>query len=103
VPFTQTQIDNAFERLGLTLPDTGELELAGERQRPRSGVQDIVALPEGRARRPNVRSGVWPGSGQGDITVDGVATADNAAYLRQDNSSMHYNWQISTRAIEHSY
>lgn len=44
--FTQTQIDNAFEALGLALPDAGELTALENVSDYYQGVQDIVALPE---------------------------------------------------------
>ena len=44
--FTQTQIDNAFEALGLALPGAGELTALENVSDYYQGVQDIVALPE---------------------------------------------------------
>jgi hypothetical protein len=46
VSFTQTQIDDAFETLGLALPDVAELTALENINDYYQGVQDIVALPE---------------------------------------------------------
>ena len=47
--FTQTQIDNAFDALGLALPGPGELNALEHVSDYYQGVQDIVALPEVQA------------------------------------------------------
>ncbi len=44
--FTQTQIDSAFETLGLALPAAGELTALENVSDYYQGVQDIVTLPE---------------------------------------------------------
>jgi hypothetical protein len=46
VSFSQTQIDNAFEALGLAAPDAAELNALENVSDYYQGVQDIVALPE---------------------------------------------------------
>jgi hypothetical protein len=46
VSFTQTQIDNAFETLGLALPGAAELTALENVSDYYQGVQDIVTLPE---------------------------------------------------------
>jgi hypothetical protein len=46
VSFTQPQIDNAFEALGLALPDAAELTALENVSDYYQGVQDIVTLPE---------------------------------------------------------
>jgi hypothetical protein len=46
VSFTQTQIDNAFETLGLALPGAAELTALENVNDYYQGVQDIVTLPE---------------------------------------------------------
>ena len=44
--FTQTQIDNAFDALGLALPEAGELTALENISDYYLGVRDIVTLPE---------------------------------------------------------
>jgi hypothetical protein len=46
VSFTQTQVDNAFDALGLAVPDAGELNALENVSDYYQGVQDIVTLPE---------------------------------------------------------
>ena len=78
--FTQTQIDNAFEALGLALPGVGELNALENVSDYYQGVQDVVALPEVQTEvAPIVQMfevAFGHGSGPGDLGVDGVVTVD---------------------------